>query len=146
MMNSAQIDKTLTRLRAIHVGNPREDVFADHLNRLLRRSPEGDLLPEAAHFTNTGETRGIMVIGGPGGGKSTMLQRGLSRHPALADFSEDSRPYIAASVPSPATLKAWLRRYSGSPVIRLSAHGARFGPDGNVSKSASSYSIRLSSG
>ncbi len=119
-MNAAQIDKALTRLRALHVGNPRDDAFMEHLNRLLARSPEGDLLPKAAHFTNTGETRGIMVLGGPGGGKSTMLQRGLSKHPAFVGFPEDSRPYIAASVPSPATLKSMageILRLTGYPSV-----------------------------
>lgn len=118
MTDFSKIEQTLARLRAVHVKNPRDDAFADHLNRLLKRSPDGDLLPEAVRFTNTGETRGIMVIDGPGGGKSTMLKRGLSRHPAFRTFSDDMRPYIAATVPSPATLKSMaghLLELSGLP-------------------------------
>lgn len=107
MMNiQSQNDQILTRLRNLHVKNQRDDAFAEHLNRLLKRSPSGDILPESARFTNTGETRGIMVIDGPGGGKSTMLQRGLSRHPAFAGCADGARPYIGATVPSPATLKS----------------------------------------
>lgn len=106
MTDFAKIEQTMNRLRAVHVTNPRDHAFVEHLNRLLKRSPDGDLLPQAKRFTNTGETRGIMVIDGPGGGKSTMLQRGLSRHPALKGFTDDLRPYIAATVPSPATLKS----------------------------------------
>jgi len=120
MMNSAQIDKILARLRALHVRNPRDDAFWEHLNRLLERSPEGDLMPEAVRFTNTGETRGIMVVSGPGGGKSTMLQRALSRHPAFVDCSDDTRPYIGATVPSPASLKSMsdqLLAESGYPSV-----------------------------
>lgn len=118
MTDFSKIEQTLARLRAVHVKNPRDDAFADHFNRLLKRSPDGDLLPEAVRFTNTGETRGIMVIDGPGGGKSTMLKRGLSRHPAFRTFSDDMRPYIAATVPSPATLKSMaghLLELSGLP-------------------------------
>lgn len=106
MTDYAKIEHTLTRLRALHVKNMRDDAFATHLNRLLKRSPSGDLLPEAKRFTNTHETRGIMVIDAPGGGKSTMVQRGLTRHPAFNDASADNHPFIGATVPSPATLKS----------------------------------------
>jgi hypothetical protein len=47
-----------------------------------------------------------MVIDGPGGGKSTMLQRGLSRHPAFAECADGAHLYIGATVPNPATLKS----------------------------------------
>ena len=35
-----------------------------------------------------------------------MLQRGLSRHTAFVDSTDDTRPFIGATVPSPATLKS----------------------------------------
>jgi len=106
MNTQSQNDQILPRLRNLYVKNPRDAAFAEHLNRLLKRSPSGDLLPEAARFTNTGETRGIMVIDGPSGGKSTMLQRGLSRHPVFAGCADGAHSYIGATVPSPATLKS----------------------------------------
>jgi hypothetical protein len=106
MKNQLKTDQILTQLRNVYVKNPRDDAFTEHFDRLLKRSPSGVLLPEAARFTNTGETRGIMVIDGAGGGKSTMLKRGLSRHPAFAVFPEGELPYVGATVPSPATLKS----------------------------------------
>ncbi|QCO54442.1 transposase [Pseudorhodobacter turbinis] len=106
MTDYTKIELTLNRLRGLHVKNMRDDAFAMHLDRLLKRSPEGDLIPEALRFTNTHETRGIMVIDAPGGGKSTMVKRGLTRHPAFAHNSEGKRPFIGATVPSPATLKS----------------------------------------
>jgi hypothetical protein len=106
MLSPYEIEQILVRVRALHVCNPRDAAFSEHLDRLLQREPSGAVLPVAARFTNTGETRGIMVIDGPGGGKSTLVKRGLLRHPALAETDSGMRPYLEATVPSPATLKS----------------------------------------
>lgn len=119
MLDTYEIDQTLARVRALHVCNPRDEAFSAHLDRLLMKSPSGDVLPVAARFTNTGETRGIMVIDGPGGGKSTFVKRGLLRHPALAVSETGTLPYLEATVPSPATLKSMaqhLLEKSGYPL------------------------------
>lgn len=101
-----KIADTLETLRNLHVGSPRDAEFASHLDRLLKRDPSGNLLPEALRFTSTGETRGILVIDGPGGGKSTLVQRGLSRHLVFSQKPEGHSLYLDIVVPSPATLKS----------------------------------------
>lgn len=119
MLDHYNIDQIMGRVRALHVRNQRDEMFSAHLDRLLERSSSGDLLPVAKRFTNTGETRGIMVIDGPGGGKSTLVKRGLTRHSALAANDDGSLPYLEANVPSPATLKSMVRdllKKSGYPI------------------------------
>lgn len=106
MMSLAQIAQTLAQLRQLHIGTPRDEAFAHHLDRLLSRDGQGNFLPQALPFTRTGETRGIMVIDGPGGGKSTLVSHGLDRHPALKVGPEGRKPYLASIVPSPATFKS----------------------------------------
>lgn len=106
MPDYAKIHATMETLRNLHVGSPRDTEFASHLDRLLKRDSMGTLLPEAKRFTSTGETRGILVIDGPGGGKSTLVDRGLSRHTALSQRPEGHSLYLDAVVPSPATLKS----------------------------------------
>ena len=119
MTDFAKIAATLETLRNLHVGSPRDTEFGSHLDRLLKRDPSGNLLPEARRFTSTGETRGILVIDGPGGGKSTLVDRGLSRHPVLSQKPEGRSLYLDAVVPSPATLKSMTQELltrSGYPV------------------------------
>ncbi|WP_411353090.1 TniB family NTP-binding protein (plasmid) [Leisingera aquaemixtae] len=106
MTDFAKIAGTLKSLRSLHVGSPRDAEFASHLDRLLKRDHMGGLLPEALRFTSTGETRGILVIDGPGGGKSTLVARGLARHPVLSRKPDGHALYLDAVVPSPATLKS----------------------------------------
>ncbi|PVH27301.1 TniB family NTP-binding protein [Pararhodobacter oceanensis] len=98
--------RVLEDLNKLHINTPRDAEFASHLNRLLRRDENGEILAEARKFTRTGETRGIMVIDGAGGGKSTLISHALETHPALAKGADGMPKYISSLVPSPATFKS----------------------------------------
>lgn len=106
MTNNSNIAATLSDLRNLHIETPRDAIFASHLERLLKRDDGGKLLAEAAKFTRTGETRGILVIDGPGGGKSTLVSHALETHSALAVGDDGVPKYISSVVPNPATLKS----------------------------------------
>ncbi|MCL7466746.1 ATP-binding protein [Phaeovulum sp. NW3] len=106
MIDMGNVMRVLGELRALHVTNPRDEDFALHFRRLLAHGADGEVLPSAARFTSTGETRGIMVVDGPGGGKSTLVQRGLDRCAALQPGPDGNKTYLKVVVPSPATLKS----------------------------------------
>lgn len=120
MFNHAQNAQIMTKVRARHVETPRDREFASHLDRLLRRDKFGNLTAEAVRFAATHETRGILVIDGPGGGKSTLVAHTLANHPALQDGGHGRPAYLDVSVPSPATFKSMgleMLRRSGYPGV-----------------------------
>ena len=120
MSNAAETAQILQKLRKLRIDTPRDAAFTSRLDRLLRRDEEGSLLPEPLRFSANRETRGVLVIDGPGGGKTTLIARALERHPALAGSAGDGGHYLEASVPSPATFKSMggtLLHRSGFPVI-----------------------------
>ncbi|WP_170783750.1 TniB family NTP-binding protein [Ruegeria lacuscaerulensis] len=98
---------TLMELRKHHVETDRDKQILRHLNRLLMRDEHGNYLPRARRFTGDLETRGITIIEAAGSGKTTAVNRVLSRHPALqVKQGEDWPRYLRIQVPSPATLKS----------------------------------------
>lgn len=109
----------LERVRSLHIGSARDAEAAMHTTRLLATDEQGALTPVAKRFTRTGETRGVMLIGGPGSGKSHLLERTLSKLTVLQE-GEYGRPrYLGCSVPSPATFKSMtlaLLAESGYPI------------------------------
>ncbi|TFL19782.1 TniB family NTP-binding protein [Jannaschia formosa] len=105
MASFAEVNRKLSRLRKRHVQAPWEQQFSYHLDRLLEHDGEGNALPRPI-LDATGETRGILAVAGPGGGKTWTVHRTLSRHPALRMQGDGSRPYIASTVPSGATYKS----------------------------------------
>ncbi len=120
MIDHVQNANIMRTLRAKHVAAPHDAKFATHLERLLCRGEQGNLTAEAIRFGATQETRGILVIDGPGGGKSTMVARSLSRHPALQQGQYGHAAWLGVSVPSPATLKSLgfeILRRSGYPEV-----------------------------
>ncbi|MBK1636496.1 TniB family NTP-binding protein [Rhodovulum adriaticum] len=120
MKTPREIEQILATLRNLHIKTSRDAEFASHLDRLLKRDVDGNLLPEARRFTRTGETRGIMVVDGPGGGKSTLVDRSLARHPVLAGTGREAPFYLSGIVPSPATFKCMtleLLERSGYPEV-----------------------------
>lgn len=121
MRNPADITETMNKIRSLYIRTERDNSFADHLDRLLSRDAEGNLLPVAQRFTTTRETRGVMVIDEPGGGKSTLIDHALRRHPALNAGPDGQQAWLAGSVPSPATFKSMighLLEQSGYPPIQ----------------------------
>ncbi|QPZ91773.1 TniB family NTP-binding protein [Thioclava electrotropha] len=123
MNDIGKVMRILEDLRGLHVTNPRDAEFASQLQRLLAHDADGNPLPSALRFTSTGETRGIMIIDEPGGGKSTLVQRGLDRCAALQAEPGAPKRYLDAAVPSPATLKSMTRELlkdSGYPDVSKS--------------------------
>lgn len=106
MRSEGEISTLLDKLRSLHISTPRDIEFALHLDRVLQRGEEGQVLHKPRLFTRTGETRGVLVIDGPGGGKSHLVYQALSTHPALAGKDGGASHYIETIVPSPATAKS----------------------------------------
>ncbi|MBN2906679.1 MAG: TniB family NTP-binding protein [Rhodobacteraceae bacterium] len=108
----------LETLRNTYIRTPRDDLFRAHLDRLLKRDADGNLTPVPVTFTATGETRGIALVEGPGGGKTSLIDHVLSNHPALQSDDPTRRPVLSVRVPSPATVKSIgfeILRQSGYP-------------------------------
>ena len=113
-----EVRAKIEALREVYVATHRDEEFQAHLDRLLERDAEGVQLPRAVRHTSTGETRGIIVVDGAGGGKTSLIHRALTGHPALSAKSPDRMPWLGVRVPSPATLKSlgWeILRQSGYP-------------------------------
>lgn len=93
-------------LRGKYFRTARDAAFDSQLDKLLMKGADGAPLPRPATFTATGETRGIIVIDGPGGGKTSLVNRSLIRRPALQTTDPTRVPWIGVRAPSPATLKS----------------------------------------
>ncbi|APX12422.1 TniB family NTP-binding protein [Tateyamaria omphalii] len=99
-------EAALDAVRKLHIGLDWDAEAALHVKRLLARDGEGNLLPTARFFTKTGETRGMMLVGDPGSGKSHLMDRTLTKIPELAPADDGVPRVIACPVPSPATFKS----------------------------------------
>jgi len=112
----------LTRLAALrdkYFANARDTPFEAQLDRLLVPDAIGAPTAEPLRLTRTGETRGILVTGAPGSGKTALVNRTLVRHPALKARPINARAaapaggadagslrVISVEVPSPASMKS----------------------------------------
>lgn len=104
-------------LRTSYLRTGRDDEMARRIKRLLARDPDGNVRP--ATMGPNGETRGLVVTGPAGEGKTTLLQRSLSNHEGLQTNGDDL-PVLHVDVPSPATTKSLaieIVRESGYPVV-----------------------------
>jgi hypothetical protein len=116
--SDAEIHATMTALRSLYVTSPRDALFRARFDRLLKRGPDGEFLPEPVHFTSTRDSHGIAVTSKPGGGKTSLVKHNLRTHPAFQNPAPGTMPWIYAQVPSPATLKSLgltILRKSGYP-------------------------------
>ncbi|TLP58514.1 ATP-binding protein [Parasedimentitalea maritima] len=105
--NAFEMQKTLLKLRQIHLETERDTELRKNLDRLLQHDSSGRLLPVPVRFTGNMETRGIMMVEGSGGGKTTALRKVLSEHPALLpNKNDDFLRVVSIQVPSPATMKS----------------------------------------
>lgn len=120
MVDHAKIAQQLLALRDLHIASERDTAFQSHIERLLKRDEAGAIIPDPVRFTRTGETRGILVLDEPGGGKTTLVERGLRKVPALEKGPYGEPRYIASVVPNPATFKSMalsLLEVTGYPVV-----------------------------
>lgn len=106
MSDRLTAEQALEAVRKLHIGSERDAEAASHITRLLEKDAEGNLTPVAKRFTKTGETRGMMLVGGAGSGKSHLMARTLSKLSVLAESDYGNHRYIQCPVPSPATFKS----------------------------------------
>lgn len=117
----AEIKALGKELRHIHIGTESDELFRNYLDRLLEEDEDGNLLPQAIRWSDNAETRSIMVVGGSGAGKSSLVRRNLREHPALsAAAGAPQDHYLYVEFPSPATFKSLgleVLRASGYPEV-----------------------------
>ena len=97
----------LTHLRSLHIPTERDRAITHQLGRelLMEADASGNLVPVPVRHTAGLETRGIMIVEPPGGGKTTAVNWGLSKCEALNPPDAPPR-YLHVPVPSPASLKS----------------------------------------
>lgn len=120
MTNIDTFEACRGRLRSVHVQTAQDEAFAKALDRLLMRDADGQVLPEPVRDVHTNETRGVMVVGASGDGKSTLVRRCLSRHPALGQIDRAPARFLGAETPPGATYKSMgkkLLKDTGYPEI-----------------------------
>jgi len=91
-------------IRQRYIATNRDRDFATALDRVITIDEDTGKV-EPVRFTSTGETRGIIVVDGAGGGKTSLVKRGLAAQPGL-EATDTTRPVISITVPNPATLKS----------------------------------------
>ena len=97
----------IRQLRKIHVPTERDDELRKHLYRLFDVDSDGNLTSVPCRYTAGQETRGVILIEEPGGGKTTAVRTILQQAEFLAHNPETGAPrYLEIQVPSPATLKS----------------------------------------
>ncbi len=100
-LESNETDLLLARMRSRFIAYPAyTDLQVKFDSLLSKRRTEIEL-------GLRGEAQGIAVIGASGSGKSTIVERLLSRHPSLQrpDQSDEIAETVELLIPSPATLK-----------------------------------------
>ena len=102
--------QTVADLRSLYVKTPRDSALRARLDRLLQCDADGQPIPKPVIFTKTGadegDTRGIMLVEGAGGGKTSLIHNTLSNHPALQSDDPERPFWLGVRVPSPATMKS----------------------------------------
>ncbi|APX90379.1 hypothetical protein BV394_12105 [Brevirhabdus pacifica] len=94
----AAVDRAGTK----YIPTRRDEEFRRQLDRLFARDEAGAQTASLRTDLGTGDARGLAVIEAAGGGKSTLIEKGLSRHPMLQPKYEGHLPYIKIDAPSPA--------------------------------------------
>lgn len=93
-------------LRERYMKNPRDQIFEDALKEILETDRNGQLTAAPQRIGLVKETRGILVTGQTGDGKTALIRRNLTRHEGIGltdGFGPEKALYIR--VPAEATLK-----------------------------------------
>tara|TARA_R110002124_G_scaffold106160_2_gene257710 strand:+ start:6678 stop:7670 length:993 start_codon:yes stop_codon:yes gene_type:complete len=97
----------IQKLRKIYVPTERDHELKKHLYRLFEVDTQGEFTSAPCRYTAGRETRGVILIEEPGGGKTTAVRTILRDAEFLALNPETGKPrYLEIQVPSPATLKS----------------------------------------
>lgn len=102
-MDRSELAARMAELRRLHVPTDRDAAVRAQLARLLEIDAGGAPVP--VRHAGGLETRGVALIDGAGGGKTTCIGRALATDPALSPPGGAPR-HLHAQVPSPATLKS----------------------------------------
>lgn len=89
-----------------YIPTERDQKFQQQLERLFARDETGNPIACPRKDSGTGDAKGLAVIEAAGGGKSSLIERGLTRHPLLQPKHGDHRPWLKVLAPSPATTKS----------------------------------------
>ncbi|MDD9707308.1 TniB family NTP-binding protein [Seohaeicola sp. SP36] len=89
-----------------YIPTKRDQDFRLQLDRLFARDASGIAIATPRKDAGTGDAKGLAVIEAAGGGKSSLIEQGLSRHPLLQPKHDDHRPWLKVLAPSPATTKS----------------------------------------
>jgi len=83
-----------------------DETFDDFLRDLYGVDAEGQMTAHPRRDPLTNETKGLMILGGTGNGKSALINRALRANPVLIEFTEE-RPgnTLFITVPPEATIK-----------------------------------------
>lgn len=117
---SQQSISAIDALRAKYITTARDQIFETHLDRQFQRDAVGQLIAKPRKFTATGDTHGVILIEGAGGGKTSLVHHVLNNHPALQSDDPTCKPWVGVRVPSPATLKSLgleILRETGYPSV-----------------------------
>ena len=102
-----EIAAIMDDLRDLYIGTASFAALQDHLQQLFRVGEDGELTHEPILFTAGTEAHGVILIAGPGTGKTMDLVNVLRDFKALAENPDTGMPrYIRVSVESPATLRS----------------------------------------
>lgn len=107
MKSPSEIAETMDALRDLHIETPSYKRLQENLARLFRAGPDGHPTHTPVRVTAGTETRGVIMISGPGAGKTTDMRRAVSALVALA-YNPDTgvARHIHLTVASPATLRS----------------------------------------
>lgn len=119
---SREFRTVIDELRGKYIKMERDTLFRSIFDRLLRCDEDGNPIAEPVAWTATGETRGIVVTDGAGGGKTSLVRHALSKHPALQPSEDGTMPCVSISVPSPATAKS-----VGREILRATGYPSKAG-------------------
>lgn len=107
METSVETASTIDALRELLIGTPTCKKLQADLTRLFRAGPDGTPTHQPVLFTAGTETHGMILVAGPGAGKTTAIRRAVSEIKALAENPQTGLPrYIHVTVASPATLRS----------------------------------------
>ena len=100
MFDFDRADQALESLRKLHIGTDRDAEVATHIKRLLAKDDQRNLIPFAKRTPDLGETRGFMLTGEPGSGKSHLVKRTLRKLSVLQPREDGTPRCLQSSVPS----------------------------------------------
>lgn len=106
-MSPHEIERVLDKLRACYIESERDDDLDRHFRRLFRHDDTGNLTASPILHTGGTETRGMLLIDGPGGGKNRLVDHALDSHACFRRAgARGLPPCLSIRVPSPATLSS----------------------------------------